>query len=155
MSRLSVIVITVVMGLAVPAGANDLSDMVGDWRTVRHGAEVKIRDCGNGSPCGFLVSVDTDVSGGSVHDERNSNRALRDRPLDGLPILWGYSSMNSGWKQGRLYNPETGQTFRSSLDLISSDRLQVKGCLGPFCRQQTWTRIRRSETAQSEGSTHE
>jgi len=144
MYRLGGLIIAASTLLVSSACANDLTDMVGDWRTVRHGAEVMIIDCGDGSPCGFLVSVGSEVRGGNTRDARNRKPELRNRPLAGLPILWGYSRANDGWRGGRLYNPETGQTFRSSLDLISSGQLRVQGCLGPFCRTQTWTRKKES-----------
>lgn len=131
-----------------PASASEGPEIMGDWRTVRHSAEVRIEDCGDGSPCGFLISAGQDIVRGRTHDEHNRDPELRHRRLNGLPILWGYSRKAEGWRNGRLYNPETGQTFRSSLNLISSDRLRVKGCLGPFCREQTWTRIPASQTAQ-------
>ena len=139
------LLIAVLMCLAGRVDASELSEVVGDWRTVRHGADVNIVDCGDGSPCGFLVSVSSDVKRGHTRDVKNHDPDLRERPLDGLPILWGYAPKENGWAKGRLYNPETGQTFRSSLVLISRDELRVKGCLGPFCRQQTWTRINKTK----------
>ena len=149
MVRLAGLTIAFWVCLAGDADASDLSGMIGEWRTVRHGAEVRITDCGDGTPCGFLVSVSSDLRGGETHDVRNPDHDLRDRPLDGLPILWGYKRKEKGWRKGRLYNPETGQTFRSSLDLLSHDRLRVKGCLGPFCRQQIWIRINESGTSKT------
>lgn len=113
----------------------------GEWRTVRHGARVQITDCGDGSPCGYLVSVDQSVSGGQDRDIHNPDPDLRTRPLSGLPILWGYSGEGSQWRRGHLYNPETGQTFRSSLQLMPDGRLKVKGCLGVLCRTQHWVSI--------------
>ncbi len=144
LAGLLVLTFTVFPGLA---GADEVSEIEGPWRTVMHGAEVEITDCGDGSPCGFLLSVSPEITEGRTRDENNRDPELRHRSLDGLPILWGYAREGSGWRQGRLYNPETGQTFRSSLNLISNDRLRVKGCLGPFCRQQTWTRLTATQTA--------
>ena len=141
MHRATGLLVTLLIALAPGAEANDVTALSGNWRTVMHGADVKIADCGDGSPCGYLVSVSDQVSGGHTTDIRNKNKALRARPLNGLPILWGYSRGSAGWAEGRLYNPDTGQTFRSTLKLIAPDKLQVKGCLGPFCRQQIWTRI--------------
>ncbi|WP_425408730.1 DUF2147 domain-containing protein [Hyphococcus sp.] len=155
MFRIAGLALAGLSGFIDAAQAGDLSEISGSWRTVRHGAEVKIIDCGDASPCGFLQSVDDDVSGGHTRDINNKNPALRDRPLDGLPILWGYLREEEGWRKGRLYNPETGQTFRSSLELISPDRLRVQGCIGPLCRQQIWTRINRYETAIVKGDAHE
>ena len=127
--------------VANPVCASELSEIVGTWKTVRHGAEVRIADCGNGSPCGTLVAFGPDMADGHTQDDRNPDRSLRSRPLQGLPILWGYTAEEEGWRGGRLYNPETGQVFRSSLTLLSETDLKVRGCLGPLCRSQIWTRI--------------
>ncbi|MEM9285405.1 MAG: DUF2147 domain-containing protein [Pseudomonadota bacterium] len=147
----------VVLGLyfAGSAMAGELAGIAGEWRTVRHGADVAISDCGDGTPCGFLLSVSADMTGGETKDVRNKNPELRDRPLIGVPILWGFSESEQGWRQGQLYNPDTGQIFRSSLELLSPDQLKVKGCLGPFCRQQIWTRLRSLSTEEQPDQTDE
>lgn len=140
--RLSAGILTVcVLGLTGSGYAHEINQLKGDWRTVRHNADVRIEDCGDGTPCGFLLSVSEEVRGSTKFDERNKEPSLRNRPLIGLPILWGYQRGENRWEKGHLYNPETGQTFRSSLEMISNDRIKMKGCLGPFCRQQIWTRI--------------
>jgi len=149
------VLITSLACLAGTARANDISELEGHWRTVRHNAEVNITDCGDGSPCGYLIAVSEDVSGGETRDVRNGNRNLRARPLNGLPILWGYSAGKNCWENGRLYNPETGQTFRSSIHPISKNELQVKGCLGPFCRQQIWRRIDQPDHANNRSNTND
>lgn len=141
MRRVTGLVFLALALMPCPALAGPVSDLVGTWRTVRHGAEIRISDCGDGTPCGHLVSPDPEIVGGRTRDKKNRDTTLRDRPLDGLPILWGYSSGSNGWRNGRLYNPETGQTFWSSLSMISENELEVRGCIGPLCRSQIWTRI--------------
>ena len=45
------------------------------------------------------------------------------------------------WTDGTLYDPASGNTYHGSINLISHDTLQLKGCIfGPLCRSQTWTR---------------
>jgi len=126
--------------MAHDAAGQDLNALLGDWQTVRHAAQVRITDCGNGSPCGHLISVDRKVRDGRTHDTKNPDPDLRDRSIQGLPILWGYGFGDDRWQGGRLYNPETGQTFRSTIKLVAPDSLRVTGCRGPLCRTQTWSR---------------
>lgn len=123
------------------AAGQEIDALLGDWRTVRHGAQVTISDCGDGSPCGFLVAVDPAVRDGRTRDLKNPDPDQRDRPLEGLPILWGHAFEDGRWRGGRLYNPETGQTFRSTMERVGPDALRVTGCWGLFCRTQTWARI--------------
>ena len=124
---------------ASAAGAAPTSP-TGWWRTQMHGATVEIRDCGDRSPCAFLARVDSATAKGNTRDVRNPDARLRDRPLIGVPILWGLRPSAAGWTGGGAYNPETGQTFRSSLRVLPNDRLQVTGCLGPLCRSEIWVR---------------
>ncbi len=122
------------------ASAEGIVEISGLWRTVRHGALVKISDCGNATPCGVLVWASEALLNGNTQDRRNRQPALRERPLLGVPILWGFQPNASGWQNGRVYNPEDGKTFHAHLQLLSSNELRVTGCLGPFCRSQIWTR---------------
>ncbi|MEQ9520726.1 MAG: DUF2147 domain-containing protein [Parvibaculum sp.] len=126
--------------LAADASAGETDSLAGYWRTVRHGALVKIADCGDGTPCGALAWVSEAISEGNVLDIRNRDPALRDQLLIGAPILWGFSLTENEWRDGLLYNPEDGKTFRAHLRLLSHSELQVSGCIGPFCRSQIWTR---------------
>jgi uncharacterized protein (DUF2147 family) len=128
-------------GLAFAQYEADGCDIVGQWRTQMHGAKVKISDCSDGSPCGVLVWVNPATRGSVTLDERNADPALRQRPLIGVPILWGYKCKSARLDHGSVYNPETGQTFRSSIRKVAPHQLHVTGCLGPLCLTEVWTRV--------------
>lgn len=123
------------------ANAQNTASVAGRWRTQMQGALVDIKSCANQSPCANLVWVDQSISQGNAHDVRNPNPALRSRPLIGLPIVWGLRRGSKGWEGGKVYNPETGQTFRSSMAVISDQKLRVTGCWGPLCRSEIWVRV--------------
>lgn len=119
-------------------GEQNAPNLAGRWRTQMHGALVEIRYCADRSPCGFLAWVDQSITRGITTDVRNPDPALRRRPLIGVPIIWGLRPSGARWTGGRVYNPETGQTFRSSMESISNRRLRVTGCWGPLCRSEIW-----------------
>ncbi|MBL1436462.1 MAG: DUF2147 domain-containing protein [Rhodobacteraceae bacterium] len=123
------------------ASAEGIGAFAGLWRTARHGALVEITDCGNTTPCGALAWASAPVFEGNTQDIRNRNLALRERPLLGVPILWGFAPDGTGWQNGGVYNPEDGKTFRAKLQLLSKYELRVTGCFGPLCRSQIWTRL--------------
>jgi uncharacterized protein (DUF2147 family) len=127
-------------GVVAATGPQD-ANLHGRWRTQMHGALVEMKNCSDRSPCAFLAWVDPAKARGVTRDERNPNPALRSRPLVGTPILWGLKRSDSGWNGGRVYNPETGQTFRSAMQRMSDNRLKVTGCWGPLCRSEIWTRV--------------
>ena len=46
-------------------------------------------------------------------------------------------------RSGRIFDPDSGSTYDSTISLKSSDSLRVQGCAlgGMFCGGQTWTRV--------------
>jgi len=119
--------------------ANPL-DVYGLWLTEAGDAHVEITDCGDGTPCGALVWVDP--TGTPIdRDAQNPDATLQKRPLIGVQIVGGYKAGRRTWRQGRIYNPEDGKTFASSLRRLESGDLRVKGCLGPLCITNIWTPV--------------
>ena len=116
------------------------TDAFGVWSTQDGDGHVEIAPCGAASACGAIVWGDR--SSGPRYDVKNPDTTLRSRPLLGLRILEGYRSSPAGWVNGRVYDPKTGNTYRSELLPQENGTLRVKGCLGPICRTETWRRVR-------------
>ena len=113
----------------------------GKWLTEERNAVVTIGDCGK-TVCGriskFLV---TPPQGLDQRDTKNKNPKLRDRKLMGMPILTDFTDDGDDWR-GEIYDPKSGKTYRSTIRRVNANTLEVKGCIGPFCKTQTWTRAR-------------
>jgi len=126
------------ISLHSPAQAQDLS-VAGKWDLNRDGAYIVIEDCGDSSPCGYLM---VEESRQSLLDEKNQEASLRDRTLHGMKMIWDFKlSRNRSWIKGRLYDPDTGKTYRSKIELVYPNTLKVSGCVGPFCRKQIWSAL--------------
>lgn len=70
--------------------------------------------------------------------------AMKDRPLVGLQILWGFKKDGSQWPGGQILDPETGKIYRASLALEDGGKkLRLHGYIGiPLLgRTQVWTRV--------------
>ena len=113
-------------------------DVEGVWMTEDSGSKVEIRDCGDGTPCGRLMWLD-DPDAAELRDPKNPDPALRDRPRIGLLMLWGFAREDGVWKNGRVYNPESGKTYRAHLERLEDGRLKLTGCLAFFCGSEKWT----------------
>jgi uncharacterized protein (DUF2147 family) len=124
----------------VPAMA-DSADAVGRWATpAKHGV-VDIALCG-ASVCGRLIESDSIRADANARDTKNSDPALRSRPLRGLTLLAGFRRARNGWDSGTIYNPEDGGTYHATITLSGRDTLFLKGCvIWPLCKSQTWHRI--------------
>lgn len=65
------------------------------------------------------------VPGEPRRDDRNPDEALRHRPLVGLELLDGYRFGNGRW-EGRIYDPESGNTYASRMER-DGPRLKMRG----------------------------
>lgn len=130
---------------ALPAAVS-ANTVHGLWLTEDGMATVRIDDCGDGTPCGIVETAEI-PEGEPTTDVNNSEPGLRDVPIIGLTMLDGFERANDSggekWKKGRIYNPEDGKSYKSSirLDRDDPDVLRVKGCIAFFCQTQEWTRV--------------
>lgn len=70
--------------------------------------------------------------------------AMKDRPLMGLQILWGFTWDGARWSGGQVLDPETGKIYRTSLLLAAGGaKLRLHGYIGIplFGRTQYWLRV--------------
>lgn len=132
------------LALAALAAATPLlaaQPVDGKWLTEERDAVIAIGDCGN-SVCGriskFLVAP---PQGADQRDVNNSDPKLRNRTLLGMPVLTGFAEDGDEWR-GKIYDPKSGETYRSVIRRVDTTTLEVKGCIGPFCRTQIWKRAR-------------
>ena len=68
----------------------------------------------------------------------------KDKPLIGLEIIRQMkpASDSQTWEGGNILDPDKGKIFKAQLQLQNSGtKLQVRGYIGPFFRNQTWIRI--------------
>ena len=125
------------MALAAPASAAD--PITGRWITEDRDAVITIAPCG-ANLCGkiskFLVAPPQGVN---QRDVNNPDKSKRSRKLRGTPVLTSVSEDGDLWR-GRIYDPKSGKDYRSVIRRTSASKLEVKGCLGPFCQTQNWTR---------------
>jgi uncharacterized protein (DUF2147 family) len=128
---------------AIPnAAASELS-IEGVWLTGNGEGwiEIKMQD---GQPSGFIAGSPQDPENlePPALDEKNPDPALRGRPLFGLEILHSLRpSRENVWK-GRIYDPNSGKTYKCVLTVVDTDTLKLRGYIGIslFGRTQVWTR---------------
>ncbi|MDQ6765010.1 MAG: DUF2147 domain-containing protein [Verrucomicrobiota bacterium] len=67
----------------------------------------------------------------------------KDKPIEGMTIMWGVRKNGNVWDGGRILDPQIGKTYSVKLALTDSGRkLDVHGYLGISLlgRSQTWVR---------------
>lgn len=126
--------------LAMPAAAHAATPVTGQWLTVEGKGIVTISECGKGV-CGRISKVLKPNPNGRTVDARNPDPAKRDRPIEGLQILAGFSDAGKDWR-GTIYSPEAGKEYKSILKRQPDGTLQVKGCIAFFCQTQVWRPVK-------------
>jgi len=120
--------------------------VMGQWLNQDGEGKVLIAPCG-GAPaeaCGAIVwlKAPNDDAGRPVRDIHNPDPALRTRRVVGVPVIRDMKPAGPGrWTGGRLYDPETGKSYKGRLTALSGGRLKVEGCVLVLCQAQIWTRV--------------
>jgi hypothetical protein len=94
---------------------------LGVWLTEEKEGKVRIEECGP-NICGYSV-------------DKKSNQ-------NGEQVLINMKPGKDKWS-GRIFDPNSGSTYDSTIALKGTDSLRVQGCAfgGMFCGGQTWTRV--------------
>ena len=104
------------------AGAQPANSPLGLWLTEEKEGRVRIEQCG-ANLCGYSVDAKSNKNGEQV--------LINMKP-----------GKDSKWS-GRIFDPNTGSSYDSTIALKGSDTLRVQGCAfgGMFCGGQTWSRL--------------
>ncbi|MDO8297244.1 MAG: DUF2147 domain-containing protein [Caulobacter sp.] len=99
----------------------------GEW-LIDGRAAVQIYDCA-GLMCGRIVwlHVPRDARGRLDRDKNNPDKALRERELCGLTIIWNLRPDGPDrWRDGWFYNPDDGATYRLSAHLKAANLIVAR-----------------------------
>jgi uncharacterized protein (DUF2147 family) len=130
---------------ATPAAAQSLTP-AGIWLHADKRIQIEIAPCGD-VLCGKLVWFQSpnDAQGLPLVDLKNTDPALRTRPLLGLAILHGLRRTGEdAWEDGAIYNPDDGVNYKALMSIQKDGSLRVRAyVLDPiFGETLIWTRIR-------------
>ncbi len=123
------------LGLAEEFGPEAV---LGTWLVPKEDARVTIYKCQD-KFCGKITWLKTPED----LDTKNPDPAKRSEKILGMDILWGFSFNGDQWVGGRIYDPDSGKTYRCKMWLKSATRLNLKGYVGIplFGRTEIWTRV--------------
>jgi uncharacterized protein (DUF2147 family) len=122
-----VLAVVATMGLS---GAAVADPVLGVWKTqVDDGAyaHVTMSKCGE-NICGVISRT------------FNADGEYKSENL-GKQLVWDMRPEGDGeYRKGKIWQPSTDKVFNSKMDM-AGNTLKVRGCIGPFCKKQTWNRI--------------
>lgn len=116
-------------------------DATGEWLVEDGNAHIRIVDC-DGTLWGVVAWEKT-----PGYDGHNPDRAKRDAPTLGMPVLRNMKPTEPGHWEGEVYNARNGRSYDASMELRNTNTLRVEGCaLGILCGSEDWTRVAQTGT---------
>lgn len=126
------------MLLLAPASAHATADQglaaaFGTWINPKGSVKVATSSCG-GMLCGHVVWANARA----IADARAAGVGR----LVGMALLRDYRPLGNGRWQGRVYVPDMGRTYYSTIRLTGPASLKISGCVlgGLLCKSQIWQR---------------
>ena len=124
-------------------GWAEQSDVEGRWLSGDGDGWIEVRLVGD-SLVGVIAGSPNNKDGDPPrYDDLNPDPDLRNRPLDGMAIMNGFTYSGDGrWTGGTIYDPNSGKTYKCTVTQIDGNTLKVRGYIGfsMFGRSDTWTR---------------
>ena len=139
MKKLIISAILVLFTVMAFAQTNDADRILGTYLSENKTGKVEVTKQ-NGKYIGTLVW--TSIAG--AKDEKNPDASLKKRTLKGVVILKDMTYDNGIWKNGTIYDPESGNTYKATIKLKSDGNLTLRGYIGvpALGRNSVWTRTK-------------
>jgi uncharacterized protein (DUF2147 family) len=118
---------------------------VGLWKSIddKTGKErslVRISESGGTLSGRIEKRLDANAKPDDKCDKCTDDR--KDKPIQGLEIIRGAKADGEVWTGGQILDPEEGKLYRLRLKTEDGGKkLEVRGYLGPFYRNQHWIRV--------------
>jgi len=131
--------------------AANADDILGVWFSGEKDAKIEISKCAE-KYCGKIVWLkipnypegDKDgVPGTPKVDHHNPDPAHKKDPIIGLQIVHDFVfAGDDKWKDGKVYDPKNGKTYKGKMTLVSPVQLDLRGYIGISLigRTTSWTR---------------
>lgn len=129
----------------LPVAAFAQNTPVGRWKTIddetgKVKSIVEITQASNGTLSGKVVEVLQSDRGPNPTCDKCTG-ANKDKPVEGMTILWGLKADGDQWSGGTVLDPAKGKTYKSKLKMIDGGKkLGMSGCITFICREQVWVR---------------
>jgi uncharacterized protein (DUF2147 family) len=140
-----VLLIALAASLAAAPALAASDPVFGVWLTADKDGKVRIAPCAAdpAQTCGVVIwgRGPKGEDARTLTDEKNPEPAKRSRPIVGLQIISEFRhDGEGGWSGGKIYEPQTGRTFKAKMSSAGPNGLKVSGCVLFFCRAESWTR---------------
>lgn len=126
--------------------AQDAADkLIGLWEPSNGKARVKIEKIGNKyyGKIVWLREPNDPQTGQPKLDKNNPDASMRSVPLKGYRMLKDFIYADGEWKDGTIYDPESGSTYNCVIKIKDNNTLDIRGFVGvkALGRTDVWKRV--------------
>ncbi len=132
--------------LALAGGAFAQATPAGLWKTIDDETKTEkslVRITDSAGTLGGRIEKLLDPAKQDAKCDKCSD-ARKDKPVTGMTIIEGVkkNADEAYWDGGTILDPNNGKTYKVRLTPKDGGKtLEVRGFIGPFYRNQTWTRV--------------
>ena len=120
---------------------------VGVWRSIddktkQERSIIRITE-ENGELKGVVEKIFEQPGDDPAHLCKECKAERKDKPIVGMPILWGLKQEGGAWTGGEILDPKNGKIYKCKITLSEDGKtLNVRGFIGISLigRSQTWLR---------------
>lgn len=123
------------------AQTSEADKIIGTYETEEKNGQVQIYKSGD-KYFGKLIWIDEP----DALDENNPDKSKRNNKVLGMVILTNFVYLGDGvYGEGKLYDPDSGNTYSGKMTLQSNGDLKMRGYVGIslFGRNSYWTRLKK------------
>lgn len=139
------VIAILILTCSFASAQNKADDAIGLWQTSsKDPAKVEIYKSGD-KFYGKIIWLKYPLleNGKTKTDINNPDKTKRSNPIVGLLIFQNFKfDGKKEWKDGTIYDPESGKTYSAYFYLSDKNTLKIRGYVGisVFGRTETWTR---------------
>ncbi len=146
LGKLSVIVMVFALTTSFNADTalyadREASDIIGVWMPSEGTAYVKIfKEKGKEKYHGKIVWLKEPND-----EEGNPKTDPEGKPILNMLNLKNFVFEDDEWVDGTIYDPKSGNTYYSTIEMVNKNKLEVRGSVDPFGivgRTDTWVRMK-------------
>ncbi len=141
--------LTLVCGLFVAfslSAQNKADDIVGTYKTKHNGvnSKVEVKKVGDGYRAQVIWVDNLKMEDGTIRtDEKNPDKAKRNTPANQIVLIEKvtFDAEKAEWRNGQIYDPTRGKSFKVRLSFKDDKTLKVRGSWGPISETMYWTKM--------------
>jgi uncharacterized protein (DUF2147 family) len=144
--KLALAIVAIVFTNVALSAQNDADAILGYWQNGEGTGHIKIEKIGNkyfGKIVWLKEPIDKETGKPKV-DRKNPNPKMHNTPVLGYRVLRDFSfEGDNKWANGMIYDPKKGEDYKSTIIMVSKNKIEVRGYIGISLigRTDNWKRV--------------